>query len=447
MSIYTALRAGVSGLSAQSSALAVISDNIANVNTTGYKRGTTDFAPLVNGQSKATTYNAGGVVATTRRLVDLQGSLEQSRSATDLAVVGDGFFVVSSNTNDLAEGGDALFTRSGSFSVDADGNLINAQGFYLQGWKVESDGSVQTSPTSLATVSRVNVAGVGGVAEPTDTLGINGNLSATQNIYNLPVVPANPVYATGTMANNTVSPHFESTMEVFDSLGASRTLTIGFLKTGANQWGFEVYARPAGTVDAAAHPNGLLSSGFINFNGDGTINSVTNQATPPVPYAPFSVNWAGTTGANDQTIDLDLRTGMTQFATAYGISSVTADGVPPGELVGLALEGEGFITAQFSNGRTRALYQLPLATFLAPNLLEADQGGTFRSTLDAGQFTLNAMGFGGAGRIESGVLEASNVDLANEFTTLITTQRAYSASSRIITTADEMLEELLSIKR
>jgi flagellar hook protein FlgE len=113
----------------------------------------------------------------------------------------------------------------------------------------------------------------------------------------------------------------------------------------------------------------------------------------------------------------------------------------------LALEGEGFITAQFSNGRTRALYQLPLATFLAPNLLEADQGGTFRSTLDAGQFTLNAMGFGGAGRIESGVLEASNVDLANEFTTLITTQRAYSASSRIITTADEMLEELLSIKR
>jgi flagellar hook protein FlgE len=129
------------------------------------------------------------------------------------------------------------------------------------------------------------------------------------------------------------------------------------------------------------------------------------------------------------------------------VSSVTSDGVPPGDLVGLQLEGNGFLTAQFSNGRTRALYQLPVATFLAPNNLEASEGGTFRTTLESGQYSINQMNNGGAGRIESGVLEASNVDLAAEFTTLITTQRAYSASARIITTSDQMLEELIAIKR
>jgi len=121
--------------------------------------------------------------------------------------------------------------------------------------------------------------------------------------------------------------------------------------------------------------------------------------------------------------------------------------VPPGDLVGLVLEGDGFLTAQFSNGRARALYQIPLATFLNPNGLKADQGGAFRTTLESGLYNINSSNAGGAGRIVSGALEASNVDLATEFTNLITTQRAYSAASRIITTADQMLEELLMVKR
>lgn len=152
-------------------------------------------------------------------------------------------------------------------------------------------------------------------------------------------------------------------------------------------------------------------------------------------------------GAAAQNVDLDLSTGMTQFAKSFGVTSVTADGVPPGDLVGLVLEGDGMLTAQFSNGRARALYQIPLATFLNPNGLAADQGGAFRTTLESGLYNINSANAGGAGRIVSGALEASNVDLASEFTNLITTQRAYSAASRIITTADQMLEELLMIKR
>lgn len=435
MSIYTALRAGVSGLTANSSALAVISDNIANVNTVGYKRSGVDFSALVNAQNSNTTYNAGGVLPLTRQQISLQGSLEQSRSATDLAISGDGFFIVSPNNQQLSNGGSVLFTRAGSFTIDADGYMVNAQGLFLQGWPVASDGSVTTSPTSLSAIEAVNISGVGGLAEPTANVGINANLNSDQAAYA-------GAYAAGDMADGTVTPHFESSLEVFDSLGAPRTIAFGFLKTGPNTWQVESYARPNTNVTGGALNGGLLASGTLTFNTDGTVASSTGTIG-----STFTIPWATSTGASPQAVDLDLSTGMTQFAKSFGITSVTADGVPPGDLVSLILEGDGMLTAQFSNGRARALYQIPLATFLNPNGLAADQGGAFRTTLESGLYNINSSNAGGAGRIVSGALEASNVDLAAEFTNLITTQRAYSAASRIITTADEMLEELLMIKR
>mgnify|MGYP001418849081 CR=1 FL=1 len=437
MSIYTALRAGVSGLTANSSALAVISDNIANVNTVGYKRSGVDFSALVNAQNSNTTYNAGGVLPLTRQQISLQGSLEQSRSPTDLAISGDGFFIVSPNNQQLSNGGSVLFTRAGSFTIDAQGYMVNAQGLFLQGWPVNSDGSVVSSPTSLSAIEPINISGVGGLAEQTGNVGINANLNSDQTSYAGP-----PAYAAGDMATGAVTPHFESSLEVFDSLGAPRTIAFGFLKTGPNTWQVESYARPNSNITGGAATGGLLATGTLTFNADGTVQTVTGTIG-----ATFTIPWAASTGAASQDIDLDLQTGMTQFAKSYGVTSVTADGVPPGDLVGLVLEGDGFLTAQFSNGRARALYQIPLATFLNPNGLAPDQGGAFRTTLESGLYNINASNAGGAGRIVSGALEASNVDLAAEFTNLITTQRAYSAASRIITTADQMLEELLMIKR
>ena len=438
MSIYTALRAGVSGLTANSSALAVISDNIANVNTVGYKRSGVDFSALVNAQNSNTTYNAGGVLPLTRQQISLQGSLEQSRSTTDFAVSGEGFFVVSSNNQPLASGGNVLFTRAGSFTIDAAGYMVNAQGLFLQGWPVNSDGSVVSSPTSLSAIEPINVAGVGGLAEPTANVTINANLNSDQTAY----AGAQGVYDPGDLATGTITPHFESTLEVFDSLGAPRTIAFGFLKTGPNAWAVEAYVRPNTSITGGAASGGLLGSGTINYNSDGTVQSVTGGIASAV-----TANWASATGAAPQPLNINLSTGMTQFANNFGVTSVTADGVPPGDLVGLVLEGDGFLTAQFSNGRARALYQIPLATFLNPNGLKADQGGAFSTTLESGLYNINAANAGGAGRVVSGALEASNVDLAAEFTNLITTQRAYSAASRIITTADEMLEELLRIKR
>jgi flagellar hook protein FlgE len=434
MSIYTALRAGVSGLTANSSALAVISDNIANVNTVGYKRSGVDFSALVNAQNSNTTYNAGGVLPLTRQQISLQGSLEQSRSTTDLAISGDGFFIVSPNSQQLSNGGSVLFTRAGSFTIDADGFMVNAQGLFLQGWPVNSDGSVISSPTSLSAIEPISISGVGGLAEASENVEINANLNSDQAAFG-------GAYVAGDIADGTVAAHFESSLEVYDSLGAPRTISFGFLKTGPNTWQVEAYARPDSNITGGSGTGGLLATGTVSFNTDGTVNTVTGTIG-----ATFNIPWAASTGAAAQPLDLDL-TGVAQNAKSFGITSVNVDGVPPGDLVGLTLEGDGFLTAQFSNGRARALYQIPLATFLNPNGLAPDQGGAFRTTLDSGLYNINAANAGGAGRVVSGALEASNVDLASEFTNLITTQRAYSAASRIITTADQMLEELLMVKR
>jgi flagellar hook protein FlgE len=316
--------------------------------------------------------------------------------------------------------------------------MVNAQGLFLQGWPVGPDGSVTTSPTSLNAIEPINIAGVGGLAEPTGRVTINANLNSAQADY----AGAQGVYDVGDMATGTITPHFESSLEIFDSLGAARTIAIGFLKTGPNAWVVETYARPNTNVTGGGASGGLLASGTINFNTDGTVNTVVGTMS-----AAFTVNWAAPTGAAAQDVTLDLAAGMRQFANNYGVTSVTADGVPPGDLVGLVMEGDGFLTAQYSNGRSQALYQIPLATFLNPNGLQAQIGGAFSTTLESGLYNINAANAGGAGRIQPGALEASNVDVAAEFTNLITTQRAYSASSRIIMTADEMLEELLRLKR
>lgn len=436
MSIYTAMRSGVSGLAANSSAMAVISDNIANINTVGYKRGVTDFTAMLNSQTGASMYNAGGVLSSTRRLVDVQGSLEQSRSSTDLAIAGNGFFVVSENNQPLTNGGSVAFTRAGSFSVDADGYLANAQGYFLQGWPIQTNGTVTSSPTSLSTLSPINVADTASTAEATSDVTLTANLSSTQTTYD----PTSNTYVVGDMATGDISPQFESSIEVFDSLGAARTLAIGFLKTAANTWQVEVYARPA--TAAPGNPGGRVAAGTVSFTTSGAVQGITGALA-----GPFTINWDATTGAAAQPMTFNLTNTLTQFATTSGVSTVVADGVPPGNLSGLVVDENGDLTAQFSNGRSRALYRIPVATFLNPNGLLPDRGGVFRTTLSSGLYNINESNAAGAGRIESSVLEASNVDLASEFTSMIVTQRAYSASSKIITTADEMLDELIRIKR
>jgi flagellar hook protein FlgE len=436
MSIYTAMRAGVSGLSANASALAAISDNVANINTTAFKRTINDFTAMINGRAGQSQYSAGGVLANVRRSVDVQGSLEQGRGSTDFAIQGRGFFVVSPTPDRLVEGGEAMFTRSGAFTVDAEGFMRNPLDFFLQGWPVQSDGSITSSPTSLSVLQPVNLSNVGGAAESTTRTIFNANLNSAQALHDTVATP----YTAGDLATGAINPHFETTIEIFDSLGKANTLAVGFLKVGVNQWQVEAYTRPANAVTA---PGGLVADGLATFSPTGQVDTVTGSIG-----APFTITWdPASSGAATQEMEIALDRGMTQFAIGFGVNSVVTDGAPPGDLVGVNLEEGGMLTAQFSNGRSRPIYQIPLATFLNPNGLQAETSGAYRQTLESGVYTINAPSAGGAGEINSGVLESSNVDLGSEFTNMIQTQRAYSASSRIITTADEMLEELLRIKR
>lgn len=442
MSIYTAMRAGVSGLNSNSAAMAVISDNIANVNTTGYKRGQSDFAAIVNSQNISGGYNAGGVSAGTRRLVDQQGSLETTRSATDLGISGNGFFVVTDDPDAGSGAGGGLFTRSGAFSLDKNGRMVNSQGLYLLGAPIDSELPQSVAPSTLAALEPIDLSSVGSSATATENVSISANLDSRTN--------SAAAYTAGDLTSQTQPPHLERAVEVYDSLGAVRILNIAFLKvsTPLNRWAVEInHTNP--TTGARE----MLANGYVRFGTDGKpiadiagFPQITDLTIDWTDIAPPDPTTAGT-GAADQTISFDLLTSLTQYAVASGLNSATADGSPPGDLVGISISRDGILSAQFSNGRIDPLYRVPVATFLNPNGLDVANRGAFSQTIESGLLTINTAGASGAGTIQANSLEASNVDLGTEFTNMITTQRAYSASSRVITTADEMLEELIRIKR
>jgi flagellar hook protein FlgE len=467
MSINSAMLAGVSGLVANSSAMAVISDNIANVNTTAFKRNRADFTRLVNTQSGNTTYNAGGVSATTRQLIRNQGNINQTTTSTDLALQGQGFFVVSPTATGTAGSRDVAFTRVGSFTPDAQGNLVNQAGYFLQGWRVAADGTVPTAPTDLTLLETVNVAAVTGTAEPSTEAGINGNLraSTTPSAAALAVPgPGGYSAATFNMTSGAVANDANWTFQAYDSRGGLRTFNVFLLKSAvANEWHAEISASPASdVVSGAGLAPGQVAVGTLRFTPDGVLDLA---ATSPALLAPLSLgaytagppaagqaNWAPTTGVDAQSIALDIGQGassggITQFDSPTAVATTTSNGAIFGDLNGIEVDREGFVTAILSNGVARKFFQLPISTFANPDGLFAERGGAYLVSSESGNYNMKAAGTGGAGVVASSSLEASTVDLGLEFSNMIITQRAYSASSKIITTADEMLDELIRMKR
>jgi len=440
MSLFGSLYSGVSGLGAQSRAMSMISDNVANVNTTAYKGTVAQFANLVTRRDSVTSYSPGGVRSMGALTIGNQGLIQNSNSPTDAAISGAGFFVV----NSLGDGqGDQLYTRAGSFTPDFLGNLRTPSGQYLQGWLLDANENV----VDINTVETVNVGIVNGLATATDNVQIGANLNADVEAYADPGLP----YAAGLMAARAnggvgVEPHFSRNVQVYDSLGRPQTLTMGFLKTAPNTWDVEVYAADTDEIDAAVHVDGLLASGEVTFNGDGSL------ATNDFDGLDVPIAWAAGTGAEDSTITFDLGTlgetnGLTQFASPTNVAFVLQNGAEVGELNGVRIDEQGFVIASFTNGEERRLYQLPLATFANPTGLDPRSGNVFAQTERSGEFNLRVAGRGGAGLLAPSALEAANVDLADEFTKMIVTQRAYSANSRVITTTNNMLEELIQISR
>ncbi len=440
MSLYGAMMTGVAGLSANSTALSVASSNIANVNTVGYKTATTEFSTLLAAAAGSSDPSSAGVVATAGQNVTQQGLLTTTSSSTDLAISGNGFFVVSSSPTDTSA---QEYTRAGSFSTDSAGNLRNSSGLYLLGWALDTSGNPPTNPNALALI---NVNNLSGKAVGSTKIGLQANLQAsatTVSGYNV---------TTNNMASGAVTPIFQRTINIVDDQGGTQPLELSFVKTAANTWAYEIcYSGDSANI-TGGNP---IASGTMTFNSDGSLANVVptgGSGTPASGSISFNIPWAAASGLTSQSLSMTLGTvgstdGFTQYDTASTLTSANVDGAVYGSVTGISISSDGTVSANFSNGLTQAVFKVPLVTFANPDGLAEVSGNAYTTTPDSGTPIINVANTGGSGTINSRQLEGSTVDLATEFTNLITTQRAYSACSRIVTTASQMLDQLLQMSR
>lgn len=436
MSLYSALYAGVSGLSAHASAMATVADNITNINTIGYKGTEAQFRTLVTDSSSGGTYAAGGVMAASISQISKQGLLQASGSGTDLAIDGGGFFVTRTSSGGT---GEVQFTRAGSFRPDEQGYMRNASGLYLYGWRLDATGEY-TNTGSVGALEAVRLSDLTGTASATTRLQISANLQSSAEDFT-------GTYAVGDMANGTVTPQFQRSFDIFDAQGSAHRITVAYIKTGPKEWQTETYAVPASDVTAA---NGILASGTLRFNGDGSLDRTPTTGSTASLFNPLNISW--TNGADSVPIEMDIGTdgginGITNFGGESALKSSNVDGGMLGNLSAIEINKNGVVKAIFDDGGSRSVFQLPLATFQNPDGLTRLSGNGYSVSQQSGSMTLNVPGALGGGSISANALEASTVDLAGEFTNMIRFQRAYSASSKIITTVDDMLREVGDIKR
>lgn len=428
MSLYGALTIGVAGLAANSAALSATSSNIANVNTIGYKNQNAKFETFLNTSGQIGNAQAG-VSAIITQDVATQGLPTSTSSPTDMSISGAGFFVTATG---LSAADTQQYTRAGSFKPDENGNLKNVAGLFLMGYPLDSLGNVPTNTSSLKVV---NISSLSGKASATDNLGMQANLQSSAT--------AVPTYVSGQMTAGTVTPEFARTINIYDSQGGSQPITLSFVKTGANTWAYEAaYAGNAGNI-SSANP---IGTGSVTFNSDGTLKNV-NGAAPASGKFSLTIPWAASTGLASQVLTVDLgavngTSGLTQFDSASTLNGTSPNGSPFGAITGVQVAKDGTVTALFSNGLSQNVYKIPIATFTNPDGLGQVTGNAYIATKSSGAANINLADSGVAGSVTAQSLEASTVDLATEFTNLITTQRAYSASARIITTANQMLQEL-----
>jgi flagellar hook protein FlgE len=425
MSINGALNSAVSGLSAQATAMAVIADNLANSETYGYKAVSTSFSTLVTEQMSGNSYSSGGVRATPRQAVGGQGLIESSNSSTHLALDGNGMFACTDSVN----GNVLYFTRNGEFSINQDGYMVNGS-YYLQGWELDQNGKVAVSnANSASSLSPINLSAFNSSAAATDEVGIQANLPASA----------------------TVGDTFTTAVEVYDSLGTAHTVSVTWTKTAANEWSAG-FSDPTLATDNGT-TTGTISGGpiTITFDGDGLLDSYS-----PNPASIGITGW--TTGASDSTIALDLGTsgktdGLTQYAPdadddiQVSVRTISQNGLQYGTMNGVEILKNGTVVAHYDNGDEVAIYKIPVSTFTNYNGLTLNRDGFYEETYGSGNYTLNEAGTGSAGEVSGSSLEASTVDTADEFSKMIVSQQAYSAASQMISTCDDMYDDLMSAVR
>ncbi|MDJ0750713.1 MAG: flagellar hook protein FlgE [Woeseiaceae bacterium] len=399
----------LSGLNAASADLGVTANNVANVNTTGFKSSRAQFAEVfaVGTQSVSSSASGSGVRISAIAQQFTQGNIDFTDNALDLAIGGEGFFVINDN-------GARSYTRAGAFGVDNQGFVVNAQGARLQAYPFAGDGLFNTgTPQDL----QLQIGANPPAATTRASFGINLPANAP--------APANPVFdpTDPSSFNHTTS------VTVYDSLGAAHTATVYFIKDAVpNTWNTQVEID--GTPVGGATP--------VVFNPDGTLNTPVGGLMPLGAFDPG-------TGATPITMELDFST-ATQFGNNFGVNSLSQDGFTTGRLTGVSVDAEGVVFARFTNGQSTSLGKLALANFVNPQGLQQLGDTAWGESFQSGDALLGEAGTASFGNIQSGALESSNVDLTAQLVQMITAQRNFQANAQMISTADTITQTVINIR-
>jgi len=432
--MLTSLYTAISGMNANGTALSVIGDNIANLNTVGFKSSRVNFGDVlsqsITGVSGSSQIGRGVEVMDVSQLFT-QGSFENTANGLDLAVDGDGLFMVN-------DGGTRYYTRAGQFSIDKNGNIVNPDGLILQGYLADASGNITGNVGDLQIATRQSPANM------TSTTDVSVNIDATAT------VPTAPFSLDGNgdgINDDPANYNFSTTLNVYDSLGAAHGVTLYFVKTAANDWTVHYVhqdpATPTSLVDAGTQNLTFNTSGaLVNDNSGAPIN-FNFGPTVTTPQA-ITFNYGTGTGETPAGTGLDM---STQFAADFGVMSMNQNGYASGSLKNVSVSEDGTITGVFTNGQSRSIGQIALSRFVAPTGLTKMGRNLYAESYDSGQPIVGSANTSGLGKVLSNSLELSNVDLAEEFVKMISSQRGFQANSRIITTTDELMQELVNLKR
>jgi flagellar hook protein FlgE len=484
MSLSSSLFSGISGLSTLGNAMQIIGDNIANVNTVGFKGSRVTFQDVLS-QTVATTAGSAQVGRGTS-LADIsstfsQGSFESTDSATDLAIGGEGFFVVRDPNN----ANNDYYTRAGEFRFDKDGNFVNPAGYIVRGWALDA-----STGEDYGSMTDVTLSSFTSSPAETERISVITNLdSDATDLMTLGLESAWNGSSQTPMASD--SYEYQTTVKVYDSLGSTHDITIYYDRTGTDgQWEYIVTCNPEEDARTGAlvanNPTscaGLLARGTIDFvTASGSIQSMTMErfdgSVAGGDFTDYSVaaNWQGaetpdTNGylvfqpefinGSPMTVEFNIGSrspdngvswvpaslSTSQYSSASTTIFQSADGYGAGDLQSVSVDTDGVITGQYSNGQVIPLYRVALAKFQNNDGLFKAGGNLYRETRLSGDPITGKPGSNGTGNISANSLEQSNIDIAQEFVKMITTQRGFQANSKIITTTDQMLAELINLKR
>ena len=399
MSLYGTMRTGVSGMNAQANRLSTVADNIANANTTGYKKASTQFSSLIL-PSTGGAYNSGGVTTDVRYSISAQGAFTYTTSATDLAINGQGFFLVQ------GPDGQSYLTRAGAFTMTSDGGLRNSAGFKLMGSEYSADGPpppVVNSLTEGQTEIKLDGEGIKAVGSTAGQLDVN-----------LP-------------SNASVGYTKATSLAVYDTQGNTHLIDFTYEKTGNNEWSVET------SLNGVPYGAGAT----MIFDANGQLDPPGFSITLPL----MSIN-----GADLGPLAIDMRN-STQLAADFDVSNGKINGNSASKATGFEISEDGIVFLKYDNGELTPKFRISMVSATSPDKLKPLPGNVYAQSIDAGDLMLSSAGQSGNGTILSGALEDSNVDIAEELTSMIEAQRNYTANSKVFQTGSELMDVLVNLKR